>query len=494
MDPNALIAQLDRWQPIRVLVVGDFMLDRHTYGNAQRLSPDAPVPVLHVEKQTQTPGGAANVCLDLAALQCHVQTLGLVGDDEPGCSLASDLQKHNIQTQGLIVSADRPTTVKQSLVGLAQHRHPQKMFRLDTEARGDISVADEKALLDKAKSLITQTDVLCLEDYAKGVLTPSLCQALIALAHEHDVPVLVDPPAAKDLSKYRGATCMTPNRSEAQLATGMPDSTDPKQLAKLGQTLMEQLELDTLVLTLDRQGAMLFEKQSEPTLIPTRARSVYDVTGAGDMVLAMLAGARGNGMDWSSAVVLANIAAGLEVERFGVVPIELDEILLSLLAEAHGQTKLRTLESLRPEIRAHKKAGKKIAFTNGCFDILHAGHVSYLRQARQTADLLILGLNTDESIKRLKGNDRPVNHQDDRVLVISELQSVDYVVLFDEDTPIELIRAIEPDVLVKGADYQKHEVVGHDIVEAAGGKVELVPLVEGRSTTNIIAKMAEPTE
>ena len=489
-----LIQLLDGWRTKRIVVAGDFMLDHHIYGHAERLSPDAPVPVLAVEREVDQPGGSSNVCLDLRALKCDVTCLGVIGDDGPGRRLANALKKVGCDVAGLVVSPDRPTTVKQNFVGLAQHRHPQKMFRVDTELKAPIPAAVSKKLLKIAEKSLKGASALCIEDYNKGVLSPTFCQALIKLAKRMKVPVLIDPAAISDYSKYAGATCITPNRFEASLAAGVPASAtqDESTLSAIAHKLLDSLTLDSVVLTLDKQGAMLLEKGGEPVLMPTLAREVYDVTGAGDMILAMMAAAIANGADTGAALQLGNTAAGLEVERFGVVPIELHEVLLSLLRQQHGDrgNKARTLDTLVRELSAHRKEGKKIVFTNGCFDILHAGHVSFLRAARREADILVLGLNSDASIKRLKGPERPVNHEADRLMVLSELQSVDYLVVFGEDTPIKLIRAIKPDVLVKGADYKKSQVVGASDVEKYGGKVVLVDLVEGRSTTNIIRKIS----
>ena len=485
MSPESLIALLDRWEPAKIVVAGDFMLDRYAYGNAARLSPDAPVPVLQVERTESMPGGAANVCRDLAALRCRVACLGVVGDDEPGQTLTAALRNAGVDPAGLVVTPDRPTTVKHNLVGLAQHRHPQKMFRLDTEDRSPLPDAVTVRLLERAETLLEGAAVLCLEDYNKGVLTEAVCQGLIDLASRRGVPVLVDPAAVADYTKYRGASCITPNRTEAQLATGLDE---PEAMAT---ALKQRLGLSQVVLTLDKSGALLLDEADTFHAVPTVARSVYDVTGAGDMVLAMLAAAHANAAPWPDAVALANVAAGLEVEKAGVVPIPLDEILLSLLQLHHDSLgKVRPADALVRELHAHRQQGKTIVFTNGCFDILHAGHVSYLRAAARLGDLLVVGLNTDDSITRLKGPDRPVNHQDDRVTVLSELESIDYIVTFDQDTPLELIEAIKPDVLAKGADYRREQVVGHEIVEAHGGRVALIDLVEGRSTTNLIRKLA----
>jgi len=487
MPTTPLIQLVDRWQPKRIVVAGDFMLDRYAYGDADRLSPDAPVPVLAVHRTESKPGGAANVCLDLAALKCKACALGIIGDDEVGKALTTALNEEGIDTSAMVIDGERPTTLKHNLVGLAQHRHPQKMFRMDVEDRSPIPAATADRLIESAKAALADADALILEDYNKGVLTPEVCSRLIALAKECGVPVYVDPAAIKDYARYAGATCITPNRTEASLATGLAGD----QAEAMATALHTTLGLETVVLTLDKQGALLLESDGGFKQVPTIARQVYDVTGAGDMVIATIAAARANGASWEKSVDLANTAAGLEVEKFGVVPIALDEILLSLLEQrGHQLGKTRTLSDLIPEVAAYRGQGKTIAFTNGCFDILHAGHVQYLRQAKATADLLIVALNSDDSIKRLKGETRPVNTLDDRLMVMSELASIDYLIVFEDDTPTELIKALKPDKLIKGGDYQsKQDVVGWEIVEAYGGEVVLVGEVEGRSTTNILNKM-----
>ncbi len=491
MPTDGLIHLLDSWRKRRIVVVGDFMADRYIYGHAQRLSPDAPVPVLAAHRQELKPGGAANVALALRALRCDVACLGVVGKDEMADSLRQSLQDAGCDGSGLIADPARPTTVKHNFIGLAQHRHPQKMFRVDEESREPISSALTDRLLKRAQRLLKKTDVLCLEDYDKGVMTESLCQGLIKLAKRAGAAVLVDPAAIDDYRKYRGATCITPNRFEAALATGRDaNDADPEALVSLGRKLMRDLTLQTLVLTLDRHGLLLLVKGAKPRFVPTRAREVYDVTGAGDTVLAMLAASIANDSGWHRAVELANVAAGLEVEKFGAVPVDLDEVLLDVLAGNHQeQGKLRALQDLVPELAAHRRRGKTIAFTNGCFDILHAGHVNYLRAAASEGDLLVVAINSDRSIRKLKGEGRPVNHEADRVMVLGELESVDYIVVFDSDTPKRLLRAIKPDVLVKGDEYSHDQVVGYEIVESYGGRIARVPMVKGRSTSNIIRKI-----
>ena len=491
---DELVDLLDRWQRHRIVVAGDYMLDRYLYGNAQRLSPDAPVPVLAARRNEQKPGGAANVCLDLLALGCRVSCLGLIGADDTGRQLREALRRAGCNTSGLIATRQRTTTVKHNFVGMAQHRHPQKMFRVDEETCEPLSARDSARLIAAARRLLRGASVLCIEDYNKGVVTESICQALIRLAAAVDATVLVDPAAISDYRKYRGADCITPNRTEAAAATGVDfaETGNPKVLEAMAAKLLKSLAARAVVVTLDRQGLLLAQRRRPATVVPTKARSVYDVAGAGDMVLAMMAAAHANGADWRAAVEMANVAAGLEVEKFGVEPVALDEVLLSVLREHHGpQGKVRQVQALRRELTAYRNQGRRIVFTNGCFDILHAGHVAFLREARACGDILVVGLNSDRSIRRLKGGDRPVNRVEDRVMILSELQSVDYIVVFDQDTPIKLIRAVRPDILVKGAGYRRRDVVGGDYVESYGGRVHLVKPVKGRSTTNIIRKISK---
>lgn len=497
---DSLLSILDVWQPKTVLVLGDFMLDQHVYGDAERLSADAPVPVLRVRRTDARPGGAANVCLDLIALRCKVLAFGVVGDDEAGRTLRASLQASGVDASGLVVDSERPTTQKQNIVGLAQSRHPQKMFRVDFESSDPISGGVEDRMFAAIEQAMAACDVVCIEDYAKGVCSPSLCQRVIRAARAAKKPVMVDPARMSDYSRYAGATTITPNRTEAETATGLAASKEEtaemaaKHNAELARSLMDSLALETCVLTLDRHGALLLEKGGAVTAVPTVARQVYDVTGAGDMFLAALAAAYANGAGWLDSVRFANAAAGLEVEVFGVQPIPLEQVHHSVLVQTKKLSgKLRTLDQLMIEVNAAKRQGKKVAFTNGCFDVLHSGHVTLLDKAAETADLLIVGLNCDESIRRLKGPSRPINREDDRATVLGALASVACVVLFGEegdDTPRKLIEAIRPDVLIKGGDYTEATVVGADVVRANGGRVVLIPLVEGRSTTATVARMA----
>ncbi len=489
-----LLTHLANWKPFKALVVGDFMLDQQLFGDAERLSADAPVPILHVRNRTDNPGGAANVCLDLTALRGTVTAFGITGDDATGAALRQALESQHINTSGLIADSGRPTTVKQNLIGLAQTRHPQKMFRVDFESREPLSRETSDRLFSAfQKSLAGGTDVVCIEDYGKGVCTPDLCQRIIKACRAAKVPVLIDPARIEDYSKYRGSTAITPNRTEAELATGR--STDheasPDHNGRIALALMDQLDLDAVILTLDRHGALLLERKGTPTAIPTIAREVYDVTGAGDMMLAAIAAARANGLSWTDSVRLGNAAAGLEVEVFGVVPIPIEKIHNELLLRAgqvHG--KLRTLDQALIQAAALRREGKKVVFTNGCFDILHSGHVTLLEKAAAEGDFLVLGLNDDASVRRLKGEGRPVNSMEDRARVLGALGCVGAVVPFTEDTPIRLIESLKPEVLVKGADYRKDQVVGSSFVESYGGRIALIDLVKGKSTTDTIARIS----
>lgn len=495
--PNSLLHTLASWRPFSVVVLGDFMLDQLVYGHADRLSPEAPVPVLHVQREECRPGGAANVCLDLRAMHGTVRAVGVVGADAHGEEMRRLLAEAGIDSAGLVADKARPTTRKRSLIGLAQHRHPQKMFREDHESRAPLGEDVGRAVLDALDRALVGAEALCIEDYAKGVCTPEVCAAAIRRSRAAGVPVFVDPAAIKDYSKYRGATVITPNRTEAALALDMRplDDAEPIGHAGIAQRLLSSLELEACVITLDRHGALLLERDrvgaGGAEVLPTQARQVYDVTGAGDMVLAALAAGRANGMTWPDAVRFANAAAGLEVEQFGVVPIALERIHWEILTRSRpDRSRLRTRDELLVEVRALKREGKSVVFANGCFDILHAGHVEMLRRAAGFGDFLVVAVNTDASARRLnKGPDRPINSEVDRAKVLGSLECVGAVVLFDEDTPEVLIRAVEPDVLVKGAEYRVDQIPGAKFVMERGGRVELVEMVKGRSTTGLVDRI-----
>jgi len=487
----ALIQIMERLWRVPVVLVGDLMLDRYLYGNAERLSPEAPVPVLHYQREELGLGGAGGVAADLAALGAEVRAVGILGADESGMAIKRLLSACGADVRGVIECPERPTVCKTRLVGLAQHRHPQQMMRIDFEEPGKLSDQWATRVIAAAQAAMEGAQIVCLEDYNKGLLTPDVCRRIIALAKERGLPVLIDPASITDYSRYRGATAIKLNRLETEKATGLPMQ-QQSQFAAAGEWLLKNLELEAAVITLDKHGSYLATRDGERRWLKTRVRQVYDVTGAGDMVLSMLAAARAGGASWVEAVALANVAGGLEVERFGSVPIKPREIIQELLSDVREtQGKQRTLESLVSEIQIHRAAGKRVVFTNGCFDLIHLGHIKYFQFARQQGDLLVVAVNTDLSIRKLKGEKRPIIGENDRLSVLEELESIDYLVCFDDDTPVRLIEQIRPDVLVKGADYQKEQVVGWDLVESYGGRVALAPLLDGRSTSAVIKRILE---
>ena len=495
---STLLSALAAWKPFSALVVGDLMLDRLTFGDVDRLANDAPVPVLAVSHIEQRAGGAANVALDLVAMRASVTAVGVVGDDADGVALRQALTGSGVSDAAVVSDPGRPTTVKQSLIGLAQHRHAQKMFRLDFESRRPLDPSVEDRLLAAFAKALPAADVVCLEDYAKGVCTPRVCQEVIRLAAAAGKPVLVDPAAIADYSRYAGAAAITPNRDEAVRAAGQPASQAPEHYGPLAQRLIDDLGLQAAVITLDKHGALLLERDGEARVVPTVARHVYDVTGAGDMVLAALAAARAQGLDWYDAVRFANAAAGLEVEQFGVVPIPLDHIHRDLLRrDSATRGKLHTLAQLQVEIAAIRQSARgdkkpRVVFTNGVFDVLHAGHAALLRQAKDLGDYLVVAINTDAKVRQYKGPNRPVNNESQRAFVLSQLESVDAVIVFDQDTPIELIDALRPDVLAKGGEYEEAQIPGAALVQSYGGSVHRLPMLPGLSTTGVLRATNDP--
>lgn len=474
-----------------IVLVGDFMLDRYIFGRANRVSPEAPVPVIHYQHEEWRLGGAGFVLVAMTTLGAKVRAVGMIGRDEAGQNVRRHVLESGADASGLVECNDRPTVTKMRLLGASQERTPQQMIRLDIES--DLPCPPEvcSKLLDHALSRLEGADLLCLEDYNKGVLAPAVCRRLIEEARRRAIPVIIDPANLPDYGKYRGATALKLNRPEAERATGLTVRT-PEQCAPAARKLLDELDLQAVVITLNDQGAYLATRDGTARLLESRARQVADATGAGDMVLATLSIAHCAGASWDQAVALANVAGGLEVEKLGCQPVTREEIIHDLLAEQRGQSgKERTLDQLLPELEHHRAAGRKIVFTNGCFDIVHLGHVKYFQFAKAQGDLLVVGVNTDASIRRLKGEKRPIVAEEDRIGVLEELESIDYLVRFDQDTPIDLIRAIRPDVLVKGADYTKTQVVGWDVVESYGGRVALAPLIDGRSTSTMIQRILE---
>jgi D-beta-D-heptose 7-phosphate kinase/D-beta-D-heptose 1-phosphate adenosyltransferase len=502
-----LLDTLDRLGHPRALVLGDLILDRYTFGDAERVSQEAPVILLRADQREARLGGAANVCHMLRGLEARVTCAGIVGGDGDGELVRRLLDEAGVDHDCLFADAGRPTTVKERFIGRAQGRHPHQMLRVDSEVRDPIDERLERQIAERVVGSISEYDVVLVSDYDKGVCTPRLLRTVIDAARRTGVPVLVDPIRSADYSRYRGATSMTPNRLEAELATGLKIITAADAFAAADQ-LRRQLDLDLGIVTLDRDGMALVDASGHGAIFPTRPRAVYDITGAGDMALAMIGVSLAAGIPAAQALRLANIAAGLEVEKVGVAVIPRAEIRARLLEEQANSECERTASAPRPALRdshcktlpldelarlaaRHRAAGEKIVFTNGCFDLLHVGHVSYLAEARSLGDVLIVGLNSDASVRRLKGPTRPVIGEQARAAMLAAMAAVDYVVIFDEPTPHNLLHHLRPDVLVKGGTYRPSEVVGHEVVEAYGGQVGVVGLVEGVSTTAILASLGD---
>lgn len=491
-----LIDEMERLGTPRILVVGDLILDRYVWGDAERISQEAPVILLREDRQETRLGGAANVANMLRGLEADVTLAGVVGTDLDGQLVADELTRAGVDCSALVPDSDRPTTCKVRFMGRAQHRHPHQMLRVDREARHPIRAEIAQKLANDLIPRLDQFQAVLISDYAKGVCTAALLRPLIDAARAMGIPVVADPAAGGDYNLYRGATGVTPNRSETHKATGVEvRSIDAAfQAATL---LIDKFGLDMAFVTLDRDGIVLARKHDQPIHLPTRVREVYDVTGAGDMVLAMFGLGMAAGIEPAKLCRLANVAGGLEVEQVGVVRITRKEILTDLLhAHRRPQGKICSIEELRRHVSARRKAGQRIVLTNGCFDLLHVGHIGYLQEAAREGDCLIVAINSDDSIRRLdKAPDRPIFDAQYRSQMLAGLESVDYVVVFDEDTPHAILLQLEPDVLVKGGTYQDDEIVGREVVQEYGGRVKALGMTPGVSTTEIVRRLrASETE
>lgn len=488
-----LIDLVQRLGQPRVLVVGDLMLDRYVWGDAERISQEAPVILLRADKREERLGGGSSVATMLRALGARVAIAGIVGNDHDAGRIRQLLTDLDIDHEAVLTDVHRPSTVKERYIGRAQHRHPQQMIRVDYEDRQPVQGALETQLSQAIAAQVRKADIVLISDYDKGVCTTRIMASAVASAREQGIRVVADPIRGGDYAKYRGCSAITPNRLEAGLATGRALNTHD-EIAAAAQQLRDELQLEAAIITLDKDGMALQPRGGALKLFPTRPRQVYDITGAGDMVMSVLGMALAAGADYEQAIQLANIAGGLEVEKIGVAVVTRDEILRDLMqtpasAAAPAGGKIVGMEALLRELAPRRRLGQKIVFTNGCFDVLHAGHVQYLNEARAQGDVLVVGLNSDASVRGLKGANRPVQPQTARSVVLAALQAVDFVTVFDDATPLQLIEAIRPDVLVKGADYRKDEVVGAEFVESRGGRVHLAELHEGHSTTTLLEKM-----
>lgn len=487
---DTLLDALDSLESPQTLVIGDAILDRYIWGDAERVSQEAPVVLLRADRDEVRLGGAANVANMLVGLGAQATLATVIGCDYHGAELSRELEAVGIDGSMVLPVNSRPTTVKERFIGRAQNRHPHQMLRVDREVRDLLTAKEQQTLLDLLLPRLGEFRSVLISDYGKGVCTPEVIRAVIAAGRKAGVPVVVDPRPGQDYAAYHGATAVTPNRLETRLATGI-DVKTTVQAFEAGRILCDRLGLDHAYVTLDSDGIALVPAQGEPRLLPTRRRQVYDITGAGDMVLATIGVGLASGLAPETVGRLANVAGGLEVERVGVVPITREEMRADILAHSRSPVgKICSLDELAKQVESRRKQGHKVVLTNGCFDLLHAGHVSYLQQAAREGDCLIVAVNSDDSIRRLnKGPERPIFPAEQRAAMLAALEAVDYVLVFDESTPHLLLERLRPDVLVKGGTYSHDQIVGWEVVESYGGRVLPMGVVPGLSTTSIVARL-----
>lgn len=486
MIPDSQLAELvGRLADVRVLAVGDVMLDRFVYGTVERISPEAPVPVLRIEREQAMLGGVGNVVRNLRAQSASVCLVALVGRDEAAREIKGLLRDDVDIESHLLEDDDRPTTIKTRYIAGGQ-----QMLRADRERAQIVTAALEEEIIARADADLGVAQALVLSDYGKGVLTERVVRRMVAAARPRAVPVIVDPKGS-DYSRYAGATLVTPNRRELTEATGLPAGTDA-EVVEAAAVLIERTGIQAVLVTRSQDGMTLLRADAltQPLHLPATAREVYDVSGAGDTVVATVASALAAGIDLESACRLANAAAGIVVGKVGTATASSAELAAVFRAREleTGEAKTVTLDDALTHIAAWRERGQSVGFTNGCFDLLHPGHISLLRQAKAQCDRLIVGINSDASVRRLKGEGRPIQNDASRALVLGSLAAVDLVVIFGEDTPLALIEALRPDLLVKGADYTVDKVVGADVVRSYGGRVMLAVLEDGHSTTATIAR------
>jgi D-beta-D-heptose 7-phosphate kinase/D-beta-D-heptose 1-phosphate adenosyltransferase len=487
---DELKQKVDRLADAHILCIGDVMLDRFIYGGVDRISPEAPIPVLSVQQEISMPGGAGNVVRNISSLGAKVTFLSVIGQDETGNELTRMIGDLAGVTPFLFAEKERVTTLKTRYIAGTQH-----LLRVDSEIRRAVDAATEEKFLNIVEDALSSCQVMVLSDYGKGIFTPALTRRLIDKAKERHIPVIVDP-KSRDFGLYHGATLVTPNQQELLLASGV-ESTDETAIAEGARKLCDAHSLTHLLVTRGKKGMMLLEDggaiAEQITLIPAQAREVFDVSGAGDTALATLACGMAAGFSLKEAALLANLAAGEVVGKMGTATIHRTELKSLLHTEPtfRSQRKILPQEAMKEQCRQWQQQGYRVGLTNGCFDLLHKGHISLLASCRDYCDKLIVAVNSDSSVRRLKGPERPVNSEMDRAMMLASLEGIDAVVIFREDTPLELLHLLRPDVLIKGNDYTREQVVGGDFVESYGGRVMLAPIVAGFSTTGIIEKMRQ---
>ena len=482
-----LAGAVERLSGVPVLVLGDIMLDRFVYGTVERISPEAPIPVLRIGQETAMLGGSGNVLRNLAALGARPQAIGVIGEDAAGTDV-EDLARLCLDpVEGGIELIRMPgarTTIKDRFVAGGQ-----QLLRVDRDPAGGLDAATQQRVTAAALAVIDQVSAVILSDYGKGLLNEAVISAVVEAAARRGCPVVVDP-KGHDFARYRGASWVTPNRRELQEASGLPAG-DDGEIAAAARRVIAESGIAAVLATRSEQGMTLVTAEAV-THLPAEAREVYDVSGAGDTVVAAFAAALGAGLDAATAAQLANVAAAIVVGKLGTAVARSAEILHALHASEllAAESKVVDLDSLTEQVARWRQAGLKVGFTNGCFDLLHPGHVSLLEQARAACDRLVVGLNSDASVRRLKGDRRPVQGEAARAAVLASLASVSRVVVFGADTPLAVIEALRPDVLVKGADYSLEQVVGAELVQGYGGQVVLAELAPGHSTTATIERLA----
>ncbi|SER49269.1 D-alpha,beta-D-heptose 7-phosphate 1-kinase /D-beta-D-heptose 1-phosphate adenylyltransferase [Faunimonas pinastri] len=483
---------LGNFAAARILVVGDIMLDRFVYGRVSRISPEAPAPVIHAVRTEEVLGGAGNVVRNIDSLGARAEFIGVVGNDDGARAISAKLEAQSSIHANLIQVPGRPTTVKTRFVSEAHNTH---LLRADWEDTSPIAQETENVLIAAVAERLSHVDAVILSDYNKGVLTPRLIGQIIAAARAAGKPVVVDPKGTR-YDRYRGVTALTPNLAELSLATGHPVENTDEALKHAGRELIEATDCETLLITRSERGVLALESSGEASAFPANAPRVVDVSGAGDTLVASFTLALVAGAGTAGAAQVANSAAGIVVTKAGTAHVLLSELREKLLSRPrfHVHSKVFGMPELLDTVATWRNSGLLVGFTNGCFDILHPGHVELLRAARAHCDRLIVGLNSDQSVKRLKGETRPIQNENARATVLAALSFVDAVVIFGEDTPYNAISEIVPDVLVKGADYTIDKVVGRDVVEAHGGRVVLAELVPNSSTTGIVQKMRSADE
>lgn len=474
---------INKFRGLRVVVVGDIMLDRYITGNVERVSPEAPVPVLKVSEEFQSPGGAANVALNLKAMGAKVTLIGVTGTDREGDLLIDEIKSSGISTTGILRDKSANTTVKTRLIA-----SNQQIVRIDKESVQEISPQAEKSVIQKVENAFkSDPGAIIISDYAKGALTDRVLKNIIKLARKKRILTVVDPKGT-DFTKYSGADVLTPNKGEAEAASGAK-ITDDKSLIQAARNIIKLSGSNAVLITRGRDGVSFMKKGGKLGTVSSEAKDVYDVTGAGDTAVSVFTLAYAVSKDLGESVKLANSAAGIAVGKLGASQVDTGELEYSLSNLGGPVSKIYSRENLAKKLSAHRSNGDQVVFTNGCFDLFHTGHLKLLTEAAALGDALVVAINSDSSVKRLKGKGRPFVNESDRARLLTALDCVTYLTVFSEDTPLELIKKLKPDVLVKGGDYNAEDIVGGEFVRKNGGSVETIPLVDGISTTSIAGKI-----